>query len=120
MKQKDPIEEILDSNTLDFAVREAQWLDSRLHDMLPGFVIEMANLYAHSWKGRLAMVAIGVVLAVKRVRVERQTHYGIKTGKGFRPNSNIQTVEAVTTRIVRAGKLFAEKRFELGFIIPNK
>lgn len=112
--------EFLDSHALDFAGKEAEWLDGQIRQYFPAWLIDLANDPRMRMKNRLAVAALGIILKWKGIEVQRSTHYGMKNGKGFRPGVTIQTIEGVTSRVVRKGKIVAEKRFEMNIVIPNK
>lgn len=102
-----------------FAVKEAEFLAEHLPLFLPKWLIKIANRPATNWKVRAAIDIMGLILAIRRVRVERNTHYGMQGGKGFRTGVQFQTIDAVTSKIMHGPRVVAEKRFEIGHVITK-
>lgn len=106
----------LDHAMLRFATEEAEFLNEQLYKFLPKILINTANNRRLGFFGRMALALISISLYVQGIKVVRNTHRGIQSGKGFRDGKQIVTIDAVTSTIEKRGTVIASKRFSVGVI----
>lgn len=113
------ISQAMQNAQAQFELDEALFLNEYLPRFLPQWLIAAANKRSETLGTRLAVAIMLTMLAAKRIRVERNTEYGMKMGKGFRDGRSLQTVDAVRSKIMRGKELIAERRFPMGVLINN-
>lgn len=99
----------------DFIAKEARFVDHCIRKNFPTWLTRIAES-----DGKLASYVqrfIAVIARIRGIRVERIPNRGIKFGKGFRPGHSVQTLESITTRVVRKKKVIGETTFNLGIVI---
>lgn len=105
-----------------FVLDEARWLDSEVRKFIPRWVQWVVEKNAKNFIGKVGHFLVDHVLIslILRIEIKRNQDTEILGGSGFRPNvDHGYKILAVRTKVLRAGKEIAERRFPLNMIIKT-
>lgn len=100
-------------------LEENEFLSGIFKKYIPGFVIALANRPLGNPIGMLGRFLVELIRNVHGLEVQHHLDHGLEMGKGFRPGHDISTLRAVRIKVLKRGKLVAEKSIGLNLIIKK-
>ncbi len=107
---------------LQFQMEEAKWLDSIVRPLVPKFWKRLVEALSGTRAGRVLHYLTDVVYIdhMLGIKITRSQDTQVLGGKGFRPGVNHgYRISRVHTTVLRRGKEFAKKTFDVNILIKN-